>query len=124
MAKNKRTSQTPRQIPPGLPPVGPNRVVRLDPQAVLEAGNRVRIVDCRSASERRLMTIAGAVPFDARNFEINNPNKGVPVVCVSWLGGRSLVAAYRLAKQGYTAYDLKGGLAAWKTAGYPTIRAL
>ncbi|AGY59940.1 rhodanese-like domain-containing protein [Gloeobacter kilaueensis] len=121
MAKNKR-SPSPKQPPLDLPAVGPNQVIRLEPAAVLAAGNRVRLVDCRGSSERRVMAIVGSIAFDARRFEADNPNKRVPIVCVSWIGGRSLVAAYRLAKLGYRVYDLKGGIVAWKLKGYPTVR--
>jgi rhodanese-related sulfurtransferase len=88
---------------------------------LLPVASRVKILDCRSASERRLGAILGFVEYNPNTFEFEN-RKSIPIVCVSWIEKRSLVAAYRLAKQGYTVYNLSGGMFNWFRKGYPRVR--
>ena len=119
MAKPKRSSSSP--VPPNLPPVAPNRVVSITAEELLQASGKVKVVDCRSRPERRLSAIVDAITYNPPRFEVENPRK-VPIVCVSWFGRRSLVAAYRLAKQGFTVYNLQGGMFGWQKQGYPTVK--
>lgn len=121
MAKPKRTPNNKPQAPLDLPPVPPGSVINITAEELLRAGNRVKIVDCRSASERRTGAILGVVSFDPRTFEFEN-RKSIPLVCVSWFEKRSKVAAYRLAKQGFTVYNLAGGMFEWFRKGYPRVR--
>ena len=41
------------------------------------------------------------------------------IVCVCRSGNRSLVACEELARAGFDVVNLRGGLLAWKAAGYP-----
>jgi rhodanese-related sulfurtransferase len=119
MAKPKPTPK--KQTPIDLPPVPPNSVVNITAEELLPVASRVKILDCRSASERRLGAILGFVEYNPNTFEFEN-RKSIPIVCVSWIEKRSLVAAYRLAKQGYTVYNLSGGMFNWFRKGYPRVR--
>jgi len=120
MAKPKRPA--PKNQPPlELPPVSAGGVVDITAEQLLKVAGRVKILDCRSAGERRLGTILGAIGYDPKTFEYEN-RKAIPVVCVSWFGRRSKVTAYWLAKQGYTVYHLAEGMAGWLKKGYPRVR--
>jgi rhodanese-related sulfurtransferase len=121
MAKPKRASTGKSQPPLDLPPVPAGTVVDITAEELLKVSNRLKVVDCRSASERRIGAILGAVSYDPRTFEYDH-RKSVPLVCVSWFEKRSKVAAYRLAKQGYTVYNLSGGMFGWMRGGYPRVR--
>ncbi|MBC8121654.1 MAG: rhodanese-like domain-containing protein [Gemmatimonadaceae bacterium] len=123
MAKRKRSAPRPSgasddQI--DLPPVASGAVGFITAEELLRVMNRVKVLDCRSGPERKLGLIPGSIPYNPNRFEAENA-PAVPVVCLSWTNKRSLVAAYRLVKQGYIVYQLKGGMWNWQRQGYPKI---
>ena len=85
--------------------------------------NEIVLVDVRETSEFDLEHIAGALllpmsSFDAEIFPVI-PGKNVVLHCA--IGKRSEAAGKMLLSEGHPgAIHLKGGLDAWKAAGYPT----
>lgn len=89
----------------------------------LEAGRPVQLVDARTAIEYAQGTIRNAchapltgMPASLARLSID-PGRPVVMLCLS--GHRSLPGARWLRARGVQAYSLKGGLLAWRGAGYP-----
>lgn len=82
---------------------------------VIEQKN-VRLIDVRTPEEYAKFHLDGAENIDVRaaDFDerIEDVKGKVAVYCRS--GGRSLIAADKLAAQGCTVYNLKGGIRAWQ----------
>lgn len=103
-------------------------LIELDPSAVhalLEAGEAV-LVDVREEDEFAAERIAGAVLSPMSDFELAKwpsfPGKKVIILCLG--GVRSAAIGNKLLKSGHSwAIHLKGGLNAWKDAGFPTESA-
>lgn len=85
--------------------------------------HQVMLVDVRETGEFASERIAGAIPhplstFNPASIEIQG-DRQVILCCQS--GRRSTQAAQKLFESGFTQVThLKGGLTAWKTAGYAT----
>ncbi len=80
------------------------------------------VVDVRTPGELRTGVIAGSlkVPFWAvmRGQHELPRDKALLLVCA--VGGRSYAASQILVRNGYPeVYNLSGGIAAWKKAGFP-----
>ncbi|NNE76091.1 MAG: rhodanese-like domain-containing protein [Pricia sp.] len=94
-------------------------ILNKDTYADAIKGNRVQLVDVRTANEFRSGHIKNAINIDFFNatnfkkyFEELDKEKPVYVYCRS--GARSLKAARRLVNMGFTQiYDLKGGYMRW-----------
>jgi glyoxylase-like metal-dependent hydrolase (beta-lactamase superfamily II) len=94
-------------------------------QALLDRGARVTVLDVRSAADRAEWAIPGSVHVDAgRALRIGDETalasvsipKDAPVVTVCSRGNSSKIAAAQLARQGYDAHSLVGGMKAWSLA--------
>jgi rhodanese-related sulfurtransferase len=104
-------------------PIG--RVPEISPQGFhhwLETGRPVQIVDARTGLEFSQGTIGAArhAPMtdlpEALERLTFDPSQPVVVLCLS--GHRSRPGTRWLRERGYEAYSLKGGIAAWRLAGY------
>lgn len=92
-------------------------------QEWLESGRAVQIVDARTELEYHQGTIAPAIhapvtglPGVMEQLDLE-PDRPVVVLCLS--GHRSRPGTRWLRARGYEAYSLKGGVGAWKSAGFP-----
>ncbi len=88
----------------------------------LEDGRPLQIIDSRTTVEYQQGTIRNAqhAPVTALPGSIDrlNLDPSIPVVVLCLSGHRSLPGTRLLHRRGYQAYSLKGGLIAWKLAGY------
>lgn len=89
----------------------------------LEQGKPLQLVDARTSLEYRQGTIGRAahapVTEMPRSLSSLSLDKYRPVVMLCLSGHRSLLGTRWLRANGYEAYSLRGGLMAWKGAGYP-----
>lgn len=104
-------------------PVG--RVPEVSPQELhrwLEEGRPVQLVDARTSLEYDQGTIAGArhAPLTGMPGSLSRVpiQKDCPVVMLCLSGHRSLPGTRWLRARGIEAYSLKGGILAWRGAGY------
>ena len=101
------------------------KLIEIDAQTVrdwLEREEAV-LVDVREAEEYAEERIPGTLPFPLSGFDPDNfPNEaGKKTVLTCFIGPRSSEAAAQLFAAGYDeAFQLDGGLFAWKEAGFPT----
>jgi rhodanese-related sulfurtransferase len=93
----------------------------------LDNGSSVQLLDARSGVEFNTGTIAGArhapvtgLPGLLDEIELD-PDRPVVVLCAS--GHRSRPWARLLAARGLEVYSLKGGLHAWRSAGYELTKS-
>ncbi len=87
----------------------------------------VIVLDVRTTREYKKGTIPGALHISRGLLEfkvtkaITDPNQKIIVFCAK--GGRGALATKTLMEMGYkNVYNLKGGIKAWKAAGYPVGR--
>ena len=88
----------------------------------LQSGNQVQVVDARTTLEYQQGTIRHAqhaplteMPASMERLTLD-PDKPVVVLCLT--GHRSLPGTRWLRARGYQAYSLRGGVTAWRRAGY------
>jgi len=106
-------------------PVG--RVPEVNPEVLhgwLKTGHAVQLADARSRIEYEQGTIAAArhapltdMPSSMESLKLD-ASRPVVVLCLS--GHRSLPGVRWLRARGYQAYSLRGGVGAWKRAGFLT----
>lgn len=88
----------------------------------LDEGRPLQLADARTAAEYQQGTLRGArhAPVTEMPGSIARLNlePAVPVVVLCLSGHRSQPATRWLKARGYQAYSLKGGLQAWKKAGF------
>lgn len=99
---------------PGTPSVSAVAVLSgaMDSAAVL--------VDAREAEERSVSMLPGAITVETLRQSVP---ADVPVVIVyCTIGMRSAALTQRLRAQGWTAYNLRGGVLAWAAAGGTFVR--
>lgn len=98
----------------------------VDPQTLSEMSRRGEavIIDVRMPEEYAFERIPGALLMPLATFEPDAlPTGGKRVILHCAAGRRSAMAAGKLLERGAPeAWHLKGGLAAWKADGLPTIR--
>lgn len=84
-------------------------------------GSGATLIDVRSAQEWRTGRAPQAkhLPLDRLQASTTGLNKTRPVIAVCASGVRSASAARLLAAEGYDAYSVRGGMAAWRAAGEP-----
>lgn len=84
-------------------------------------GSGATLIDVRSAQEWRTGRAPQAkhVPLDRLQASTAGLQKTRPVIAVCASGVRSASAARLLAANGYDAYSVRGGMAAWRQAGEP-----
>lgn len=95
----------------------------MQPREAHEAGDAVQLLDVREPDEWRAGHVEGAhhVPMGevgARQQELATDR---PIVCVCRSGARSGKVASALARAGYEAHNLDGGMQAWAAAGLPMV---
>jgi rhodanese-related sulfurtransferase len=91
-------------------------------QTWLKDGRNVQVVDARTAAEYQQGTIGNAVhapltdmPHSMERLTLD-PSRPVVMLCLS--GHRSRPGTRWLRERGFDAYSLRGGVMAWKTAGF------
>ena len=84
-------------------------------------GSGATLIDVRSAGEWRTGRASQAkhVPLDRLQASTAGIQKTRPVIAICASGIRSASAARLLAANGYDAYSVRGGMAAWRRAGEP-----
>lgn len=94
------------------------------PQELRDAED-VQVLDVREDDEWAAGHIEGAVhvPIDEVEQHLDLLAADRPVISVCRSGQRSGKVAKRLAKRGYEAANLDGGLQAWASAGLPLVAA-
>jgi rhodanese-related sulfurtransferase len=87
----------------------------------LKFGKHPLVVDVRQPDEFRQGHIASAklIPLNELRKHMGDLPKGREIVCVCASGSRSASAAKMLMKEGYTVFDMQGGMSAWKRAKLP-----
>jgi rhodanese-related sulfurtransferase len=89
-------------------------------------GNKVQLVDVRTPGEYEVDHLENAtlINYKDENF-INNAiaklDKSKPVYVYCHSGHRSANSAALLEKEGFTVYDMKGGISGWKENGFKTV---
>lgn len=93
-------------------------------QAAMQAASNYVLIDVRTAPELASGKLKGAKHIDIRSTNFNqriqqlDPNQPVFVYCHS--GGRSMMAAKRLASLGFDQiYNLQGGIVSWNSQRMP-----
>jgi rhodanese-related sulfurtransferase len=87
----------------------------------LKFGKHPLVLDVRQPDEFRQGHISGAklIPLNELYKRMSEIPKGREVVCVCASGSRSSSAAKILMKEGYTVFDMQGGMGAWRHAKLP-----
>jgi len=87
----------------------------------LKFGKHPLVVDVRNPDEFRLAHIAGAklIPLTQLYRQMSELPKGREIICICASGNRSASASKILAKEGYTVFNVKGGMTAWRMAKLP-----
>ena len=87
----------------------------------LKFGKHPLVIDVRQPEEFRLGHIAGAklIPLGELRRRMKELPQAREIVCVCASGNRSNSAAKALAKEGYTVFDMQGGMLAWRRAKLP-----
>jgi rhodanese-related sulfurtransferase len=90
----------------------------------LKFGRHPLVVDVRQPDEFRQAHIAGAklIPLGDLHKRMKELPQGREIVCVCASGSRSSSAARTLAKEGFTVFDMQGGMLAWRRAKLPVQR--
>ncbi len=93
----------------------------VDASQKLRKGNNAVLLDVRTFKERKRESIKGS--FHIPLLEINSKAaklkkfKGKEIICYCKTGSRSLSAASKLKKHGFTVANLKGGMIQWNAVG-------
>ena len=87
----------------------------------LKFGKHPLLIDVRQPDEYRQAHIAGAklIPLNELYKHIKELPQGREIVCVCASGSRSRSAAKILAKEGFTVFDMQGGMHAWRRMKLP-----
>lgn len=87
----------------------------------LKFGKHPFILDVRQPDEYRQGHIAGAklIPLGELRRQMAELPKGREIVCVCASGNRSSSASKALAKEGFTVFNMQGGMMAWRQAKLP-----
>ena len=87
----------------------------------LKFGKHPLVVDVRQPDEYRQVHIAGSklIPLGELRKHIKDLPQGREIICVCASGNRSSSAARTLAKEGFTVFDMQGGMLAWRHAKLP-----
>ena len=84
-------------------------------------GKHPLVIDVRQPEEFRQGHIAGAklMPLNELHRCMKELPQAREIVCVCASGSRSSSAAKVLLKEGYTVFDMQGGMLAWRRAKLP-----
>jgi len=101
---------------PAVPKISPAEL-----SEKLKFGKHPLILDVRQPEEFRQVRITGAklIPINELYKHMKELSKGREIVCVCDTGSRSRSAAKALVKEGYTVFDMQGGMVAWRRAKLP-----
>ena len=93
---------------------------------ILSAGEKINILDIREPEHVALGYIEGSIFIRGDELEMQAshllPDKNSPVLLYCVNGDRSLMTALTLNEMGYSnVFNLKGGIEAWRAAGYDLI---
>lgn len=96
-------------------------ITAMDLSEKLKFGKHPLVLDVRQPEEFHQMHISGAklMPLHELYRHLNELPKHREIVCVCATGNRSRSAAKILAREGYTVFDLRGGMTAWRQARLP-----
>ncbi len=87
----------------------------------MRAANGIILLDVRTASERERQHIKGSlhIPLHELGQRMGELGKhrNKEVICYCQSGSRSISAAARLKKHGFTVANMKGGMAEWNYSG-------
>ena len=101
-------------------PSGPKLTVA-EVNEKLKFGKHPLVVDVRQPDEYRQAHIAGSKLITLIEFRkrMKDLPQGREIICVCASGNRSSSAARILAKEGFTVFDMQGGMHAWRHAKLP-----
>lgn len=110
--------------------IGQTKITASEAAKIFEKNKKVQLLDVRTQKEYTDKHIANSINLDwnqKAEFEEGtssklNKKKPVYVYCLS--GGRSAQAAKTLAEQGFTVYEIEGGILKWEAANLPLERNL
>ena len=87
----------------------------------LKFGKHPMVIDVRRPDEFRQAHISGAklIPLNELHKRMKELPQGREIVCVCASGNRSNSAAKLLAKEGFTVFDMMGGMHAWRRVKLP-----
>ena len=87
----------------------------------LKFGKKPLLLDVRQPDEFRSCHISGAklIPLNELHRRMQELPKGREIVCICHSGSRSRSASKALAKDGFTVFNVTGGMIAWKRAKLP-----
>ena len=87
----------------------------------LKFGKHPLVIDVRQPGEFQQGHIASAklIPLNELRKRMGELSKTREIVCVCASGSRSSSAAKMLLKEGYTVFDMQGGMGAWRQAKLP-----
>ncbi len=87
----------------------------------LKFGKHPLLIDVRQPDEYRQAHIAGAklIPLNELYKRMKELPQGREIVCVCASGSCSRSAAKILAKEGFTVFDMQGGMHAWRRMKLP-----
>jgi rhodanese-related sulfurtransferase len=105
-----------RLFGPSIPKITPTEL-----NEKMKFGKHPLIVDVRQPDEFRQSHIKGAklIPLTEIYKHLGELPKGREIVCVCATGSRSRSAAKILAREGFSVFDMQGGLTAWRHAKLP-----
>jgi len=97
------------------------KLTALELNEKLKFGKHPLVIDVRQPDEYRGSHITGSklIPLNDLRKHVKELPKGREIVCVCASGSRSRVAARFLLKEGFTVFDMQGGMTAWKQAKLP-----
>lgn len=87
----------------------------------LKNGKRPLVIDVRQPDEYRTGHILGAklIPLNKLSGRMNELPQNREIICVCASGNRSGSATRMLVKAGFNAFNMKGGMNAWRQANLP-----
>lgn len=88
---------------------------------LMKQSNATVLLDVRTFAERQRKTIKGSIHIPlhelGRRKDELEKHKNKEIVCYCQSGNRSLSAASKLRKFGFTVANMKGGIAEWNSSG-------
>ena len=90
-------------------------------KARIDSKQPLVILDVRQPEEFRSGHISGAklIPLNELARRMGELPSNTEILCVCRSGSRSGAAASQLARAGFNALNLRGGMIGWQRAGYP-----
>jgi rhodanese-related sulfurtransferase len=95
----------------------------LEVSDVMKRAGTAVLLDVRTAAERQRQMIKGSIhiplhELGRRAAELDKHRSRI-VICYCQSGNRSLSAAAKLRKAGFTVANMKGGIVEWNSSGLP-----